>query len=159
MFNTSLNNGGSEKVGTIKAFGGSVAPFGWLICDGSAISRTLYAALFDVIGETYGAGDGTTTFNIPNLIGLTSDNVPCCGNNMTLGLTDGADTGGVGYTTSSYARMQINKSNYGQSVGTTMVSSALTNDKTVGITTDATKSGIISSLSSASQKSLAIIKY
>jgi len=66
MFNTSLNNGESEKVGTIKAFGGSVAPFGWLICDGSAISRTLYAALFDVIGENYGAGDGSTTFNIPD---------------------------------------------------------------------------------------------
>lgn len=67
MFSTSLNNGSSEKTGTIKAFGKSAAPFGWLICDGSAISRTLYAALFDVIGETYGAGDGSTTFNIPDL--------------------------------------------------------------------------------------------
>lgn len=66
MFSTSLNNGGTEKTGTIKAFGGSIPPFGWLVCDGSAISRTLYAALFDVIGETYGAGDGSTTFNLPN---------------------------------------------------------------------------------------------
>lgn len=73
MFNTSLNNGESEKVGSIKAFGGSVAPFGWLICDGSAISRTLYAELFAIIGTTYGAGDGSTTFNLPN------GKIPVCG--------------------------------------------------------------------------------
>jgi hypothetical protein len=41
---------------------------GWLVCDGSAISRTTYAELFDVIGTTYGVGDGTTTFNLPNYI-------------------------------------------------------------------------------------------
>lgn len=56
-----------EKVGTVKAFGGSTAPDGWLFCDGSQISRTTYAALFAVIGTTYGAGDGSTTFNLPNL--------------------------------------------------------------------------------------------
>jgi microcystin-dependent protein len=39
---------------------------GWLVCDGSAISRTTYAELFDVIGTTYGVGDGTTTFNLPD---------------------------------------------------------------------------------------------
>lgn len=55
-----------EKVGTVKAYGGSTAPDGWLFCDGSAISRTTYAELFAVIGTTYGSGDGTTTFNIPN---------------------------------------------------------------------------------------------
>lgn len=43
-------------------------PSGWLLCDGSAISRTTYAELFDVIGTTYGVGDGTTTFNLPNYI-------------------------------------------------------------------------------------------
>lgn len=45
------------------------APTGWLICDGSAINRTTYATLFAVIGTTYGSGDGSTTFNIPNLQG------------------------------------------------------------------------------------------
>lgn len=44
-------------------------PTGWLICDGSAISRTTYADLFAIIGTTYGAGDGSTTFNLPNLKG------------------------------------------------------------------------------------------
>ena len=56
-------------VGTIVQYAGSIAPSGWLICDGSAVSRTTYAALFAVIGTTYGAGDGSTTFNLPNLKG------------------------------------------------------------------------------------------
>lgn len=56
-------------IGEIKAYAGSTAPDGWLICDGSAISRTTYAELFDVIGTTYGSGNGTTTFNIPDLAG------------------------------------------------------------------------------------------
>ena len=53
--------------GSVTAFAGSTAPAGWLKCDGSAISRTTYAALFNVIGTIYGAGDGSTTFNLPNL--------------------------------------------------------------------------------------------
>ena len=56
----------AAPVGTIVAFGGTTAPTGWLICDGSAISRTTYAGLFAVIGTAYGAGDGSTTFNLPN---------------------------------------------------------------------------------------------
>ena len=45
------------------------APTGWLVCDGSAVSRTTYSGLFTAIGTTYGAGDGSTTFNLPQLIG------------------------------------------------------------------------------------------
>ena len=56
-------------VGVITAFAGSTAPTGYLICDGSAVSRTTYAALFAIIGTTYGAGNGSTTFNIPDLTG------------------------------------------------------------------------------------------
>lgn len=53
--------------GTILAFGGVTAPSGFLICDGSAVSRTTYANLFNVIGTRYGAGNGSTTFNLPKL--------------------------------------------------------------------------------------------
>lgn len=53
--------------GTILAFGGVTAPRGFLICDGSAVSRTNYANLFAVIGTRYGAGNGSTTFNLPKL--------------------------------------------------------------------------------------------
>lgn len=55
-------------VGAVVAFAGSTSPTGWLLCDGSAVSRTDYAALFAVIGTTYGTGDGSTTFNLPNLV-------------------------------------------------------------------------------------------
>ena len=54
-------------VGAVVAFAGSTTPDGWLLCDGSAVSRTTYAALYAVIGTTYGSGDGSTTFNLPNL--------------------------------------------------------------------------------------------
>ncbi|HVC86309.1 MAG TPA: phage tail protein [Gaiellaceae bacterium] len=55
--------------GLIASFGGTTAPTGWLICDGSAISRTTYSLLFAAIGTDYGAGDGSTTFNLPDLRG------------------------------------------------------------------------------------------
>lgn len=55
--------------GMIQMFGGSTAPTGWLLCNGAAVNRIRYAALFAVIGTTYGAGDGSTTFNLPNLQG------------------------------------------------------------------------------------------
>lgn len=59
----------SVPVGSIQAYGGMSAPTNWLICDGSAISRTDYKELFQIIGTTYGAGDGSTTFNLPDLRG------------------------------------------------------------------------------------------
>lgn len=55
--------------GVINTYAGSIAPNGWLICDGSAISRSTYSDLFNVIGTTYGIGDGDTTFNLPDLRG------------------------------------------------------------------------------------------
>lgn len=59
--------GDTLPVGSIVPFGSNVIPENWLLCDGSAISRTEYALLFSIIGTTYGQGDGSTTFNIPNL--------------------------------------------------------------------------------------------
>ena len=55
--------------GSIIGFGGSSAPTGWLLCDGSAVSRSTYSDLFSAIGTTYGTGNGSTTFNVPNLKG------------------------------------------------------------------------------------------
>jgi microcystin-dependent protein len=54
---------------TILPYAGSAAPLGYFLCDGSAKSRTTYAGLFAIIGTTYGVGDGSTTFNIPDLRG------------------------------------------------------------------------------------------
>lgn len=53
-------------VGGILIFGGSSAPEGWLLCDGSPVSRVTYADLFNVVGTTFGAGDGVSSFNLPN---------------------------------------------------------------------------------------------
>lgn len=53
--------------GSIIEFAGSTPPTGWLVCDGSEVSRLTYATLFDAIGTIYGSGDGSTTFNLPNL--------------------------------------------------------------------------------------------
>ena len=55
--------------GSIVGFGGSSAPTGWLLCDGSAVSRTTYSDLFSAISTAYGVGDGSSTFNVPNLKG------------------------------------------------------------------------------------------
>ena len=52
--------------GCILAFAGITTPDGWLWCNGDAVSRSVYAKLFEVIGEKYGAGDGSTTFNLPD---------------------------------------------------------------------------------------------
>jgi microcystin-dependent protein len=52
--------------GTVLDFAGAVAPAGWLLCDGSSVSRTTYANLFAVIGITHGSGDGSTTFSLPD---------------------------------------------------------------------------------------------
>ncbi|MDD3436050.1 MAG: phage tail protein, partial [Candidatus Gastranaerophilales bacterium] len=61
---------GSVPVGTVVAYVGSIAPSGWLLCNGAEISRSgPYANLFALIGVAYGTGNGTTTFNIPDLRG------------------------------------------------------------------------------------------
>jgi microcystin-dependent protein len=57
----------SRPVGEISMYGAVAAPTGWLLCDGAAVSRTTYAALFAVISTTFGVGDNSTTFNVPNL--------------------------------------------------------------------------------------------
>ena len=56
-------------IGSIVMFAGRTAPAGWIICDGSAVSRTDFSALFDVVGTQYGEGDGSTTFNLPDISG------------------------------------------------------------------------------------------
>lgn len=61
-------NVGLPPVGSVTAFAGNTTPNGWLLCDGSNVSRTTYAALFAVIGTRYGSGNGSTTFGLPNLV-------------------------------------------------------------------------------------------
>lgn len=90
---SAIQGGTSEPVpivpaGSVIAWSGSSAPSGWLLCDGTAISRTTYAALFAVAGTAYGVGDGSTTFNVPDL----QDRLPLGKgtNNGTLGTQTGS---------------------------------------------------------------------
>lgn len=67
---TGTSQGGtSAPTGSMQAFGGPVSaiPSGWLLCDGSAVSRVDFGALFSVIGTYWGPGDGSTTFNLPDM--------------------------------------------------------------------------------------------
>lgn len=76
-------------IGSIIAFAGSTLPDHYLLCDGAAISRADYADLFDVIGTAYGAGDGSTTFNLPNLAGRVAMGVTT---GQVLGNSSGEET-------------------------------------------------------------------
>ena len=67
--NISTGGSASATTGEGKLWFTNTAPSGWLICDGAAVSRTTYADLFAVIGTTYGAGDSSTTFNLPDFQG------------------------------------------------------------------------------------------
>jgi microcystin-dependent protein len=60
-------SGAQELAGSVKLWISATAPNGWALCNGEAVSRTLYPTLFTRIGTAYGSGDGTTTFNLPNL--------------------------------------------------------------------------------------------
>jgi microcystin-dependent protein len=82
---------GGLPAGSIIQWGGSAAPVNWLLCDGSAVSRADYGSLFAAIGTSYGSGDGSTTFNLPDLRGR----VPVGKNGGsfgTLGTTGGSET-------------------------------------------------------------------
>jgi len=79
-----------SEVGAIKPWTKATAPDGYLLCDGSAVSRTTYADLFAVISTTYGVGDGSTTFNVPNLQGKMPQGYD--GSTYNLAGTGGANT-------------------------------------------------------------------
>jgi microcystin-dependent protein len=61
-----------SPVGSMNSFAGTIAPDGWLLCDGSNVLRNTYKLLFYVIGITYGNGDGITTFTLPDMRGRVS---------------------------------------------------------------------------------------
>ena len=81
--------------GLIFDYAGITAPSGYLLCDGSAVSRVTYADLFNAIGTTWGVGDGSTTFNVPDLRRKTtigSGGTALSGPSNTVGSAGGAET-------------------------------------------------------------------
>ena len=83
--------------GVVLPYAGNSEPTGFLLCNGQAVSRTKYRNLFDVIGTTYGKGDGSTTFNLPNLQDkfIEGAGTNAVGTKMSAGLPN--VTGRVGY--------------------------------------------------------------
>lgn len=144
-------------VGAVTPYAGSTPPDGWLLCDGSEISRTNYARLFSVIGTTYGAGDGSSTFNLPNGKSVFGNDIGCKGNGYCLGITDGSKDL---YLSRQFTAGSNNLSyaTTGGTVGTTGGSSGTiaTAGTRVGINTDSSKSGVVLDTSGSLN---AIIKY
>lgn len=81
---------GSVPAGGILMFGGTAAPTGFLLCDGSAVSRTTYAILFAVVSTAFGVGDGSMTFNLPDMRQRFPLGKAAAGTGSTLGGTGGA---------------------------------------------------------------------
>lgn len=98
---TALGASNSFAAGMLMPYAGSSAPTGWLLCYGQAISRTTYSDLYAVVGTTYGAGDGATTFNLPDLRGRVvagKDDMGGVSANRLTNQTGGLDGDGLGNT-------------------------------------------------------------
>lgn len=76
-------------VGTIVPYAGSSVPTGWLLCDGTAVSRATYSTLFGILSTTFGVGDGATTFNLPDIRQRFPLGKAASGTGSTLGSTGG----------------------------------------------------------------------
>ena len=110
-----------SEVGAIKPWTKTTAPAGYLLCNGAAVSRTTYADLFGVISTTYGAGDGSTTFNVPQLQGKMPQGYD--GNTYNLAGTGGANTITVAVTNNQAA---TNASNQAVTVTGSIANTSLT---------------------------------
>jgi len=96
-----------SEVGAIKPWTKATAPAGYLLCDGSAVSRSTYAELFAIVSTTYGSGDGSTTFNVPQLQGKMPQGYD--GNTYNLAGTGGANTVTVSVTNNQAATNATNQ--------------------------------------------------
>lgn len=155
---------GTDRVptGIVEFFAGSKAPKGWLVCDGSAVSRTDYDELFEVIGTTYGEGDGSTTFNLPNLIDRFAEGGKSVGTKKSAGLPNITGT-----KEAQYGEDIINNSLKGAYVTNTVARRKTLSTEwsmyVTGVTFDASKSNPIYGASDTVQPPalilLPIIKY
>lgn len=91
-------SGGLIPTGLISPYGAGAAPTGWLLCDGTAVSRTTYTQLFALIAVSYGAGDSVTTFNVPDLRGRFPLGIDGAANRVTTGSPDAVGGTGGGET-------------------------------------------------------------
>jgi microcystin-dependent protein len=107
--------------GSIIAYGGSGTPSGFLLCDGSAVSRTTYSSLYSAIGTTWGSGNGSTTFNLPSLSGYWLKGSSTSGSSISAGLpniggsitrSDGPVIAGMHENTVANGALSISKTSF-----------------------------------------------
>ncbi len=139
-------------VGQVASYGGDTAPAGWLLCDGTAVSRTTYATLFALVGVRFGSGNGTTTFNAPDLRGrfirgrdnaVARDPNAATRTAMNSGGATGDNVGSVQLDDFKFTnlRLGMNQSTSGGSV--TTFGNSTTSTGTLSFTSsDATKTGL-----------------
>ena len=114
--------------GMVMAFASHASIVGWLLCDGAAVSRTTYVTLFNTLGTGYGVGDGSTTFNLPNMsrrVIMGSGGTATATISNVLGSTGGAET-----HTLTAAQMPSHDHTYARSYG----GSTFTTDNVAGLT-------------------------
>lgn len=121
--------------GSVLPYAGNAAPTGWLLCFGQAISRTSFATLFDVIGTTYGAGDGSTTFNLPDMRGRVAAGKDDMGGTDAARLTVTL----TGVTTAGSAVITGLSSTAGLAVGMAAVGTAIPAGRTIASIDSATQ--------------------
>ena len=153
-------------VGTSIMYMGGTVPDGYLAEDGAAVNRTTYAALFAVIGTKYGSGNGSTTFNLPNMGSnviseVSTGNLAVKGNGKTLGLTNGSANGGLEtYGYQGVTHLKVITSNYNINVKST--NGTTSTDPMYGgfgITTDGSKSGMVVPVTATKTTVKYCIKY
>lgn len=101
--------------GMMMPYAGASAPSGFLMCDGSAVSRSVYASLFTAVGTTWGPGDGSTTFNVPDCRGRTAFGKDASGTFQTMAGTGGSET--HNHTAASHTHSVLNHSHNGPTHG------------------------------------------
>lgn len=149
----------TEKPGMIKPFAGTTVPTGYLLCDGSAVSRTTYADLFAAIGTTYGSGDGSTTFNLPNFsYKQIGNSIACKGDGKIMGCMDGnGRLFGLSGWDNNITYLSRDTGLYGKTLPAARTS-FFTGNSGIGLTTDKTKSGVVADTSGLSGCNMCI-KY
>ena len=124
-------------------------PSGWLLCNGSAISRETYSALFDAVGTTYGTGDGSTTFNVPNLVDKFIEGAATSGTEHSAGLpniTGRANFGNIDGVCYGINTHDTSGAFYTPQIGDAIVGTIKDpwhNDKNFGLSIDASRSNAI----------------
>jgi microcystin-dependent protein len=133
--------------GVILPYAGTAAPNGFLLCYGQAVSRTAYAALFSVISTTYGVGDGSTTFNLPDLRGRAVAGKDDMGGSaanrlgVTISGTRASTSTGVITGLSSTAGLSIGMKASGTGIGTSAVISSIDSGTQVTLSVNSTATG------------------